>query len=90
MTPFDLITLALFTWLVSYMLVKTDGPFKVFARVRGVTTIGGLLLCTVCLSPWIAALGYIVLQPPFAILVQIFAAAALGLWGGKYVGYDYP
>lgn len=87
MTPLDLITLALFTWLVSYMLIKTTGPFRVFERLRRVTTVGGLLLCIVCLSPWVAALGYVVLQSPFAPLVQIMAAAALGLWGSKYTGW---
>jgi hypothetical protein len=88
-TPFDLITLALFTWLVAHMLIKTDGPFHVFARLRSVTTFGGLLACIVCLSPWVAGLGYVVLQSPFAALVQIMAAAALGLWGARYVGWDY-
>ena len=89
MTPPDLLTLCLFTWYTSYVLVKTSGPFDIFAKLRARVTFGGLLECIICLSVWIAALGYVLLQSPYAMIVYIGAAAGGALWGHKYTNWSY-
>jgi hypothetical protein len=88
-TPYELINVALFAWYIAYALIKTDGPAKIFARLRAVTTFFGLLECIVCLSIWTSALGYVLLQSPFALIVYFGAGAGLALWGHKYTGWSY-
>lgn len=91
MTPLDLILLALFAWYTSYVLIRTSGPFGLFARVRGVTTVGGLLECQYCLVVWMAALGYLVMGKPLVpeMAVWIGAAAGLGMLGHRWTGGDH-
>lgn len=89
MTPLDLLTLTLFTWYASYVLVKTDGPFNLFKKLRARVTFGGLLECIICLSVWIAALGYVLLQSPYAALAYIGAIAGGALWGHRYTGWSF-
>lgn len=89
MTPLDLILCALFAWYVSYVLIKTDGPFSLFARLRSLTTIGGLLTCQYCLIVWIALLGYVLLQTPFVPIVYVGAIAGLGMILHRYTGGDF-
>lgn len=91
MTPFDLILIALFAWYTSYILIRTSGPFSLFARVRSVTTIGGLLECIWCLIAWMALLAYLLLGKPLApeMIVHIGAAAGLGMLGHRWTGGDH-
>ncbi len=90
MTSLDLISLSLFAWYTAYVLIKTDGPFKVFARLRGATTIGGLLLCVYCLSVWTALLGYLILyHTPFAPLVSVGAIAGGAMILHRFTGGDH-
>lgn len=58
MAGFDFLLGALATWRVSAMLVREDGPFDVFARLRQVTrgTMPGRALeCFYCTSLWVSA-----------------------------------
>jgi hypothetical protein len=89
MTPLNLLTLALFAWYVAYVLVKTSGPFKAFARLRAVTTLGGLLECIWCLVLWTALLGYILLDTPLVHVVYVGAIAGLAMIGHRYTGGDH-
>lgn len=89
MTPFELIIIALFAWYISCVLIRTSGPFKLFARVRAVTTIGGLLECIWCLIVWMAVLGYALIQTPLAPVTYVGAAAGLGMLGHRYTGGDH-
>lgn len=89
MTPLDLLVLSLFAWYVAYVLIKTSGPFKVFERLRRVTTFGGLLGCIWCLILWTSVLAYILLHSPFAPAVYIGAAAGLGMMGHRYTGGEH-
>ena len=89
MDGLDLLILALFAWYVSYVLVKTDGPFKLFARLRAVTTFGGLLECQYCLILWIALLGYVLISSPFVPIVSIGAGAGAGMLAHRYTGGDH-
>jgi len=90
MTPLNLLLLSLFAWYMSYVLIYTHGPFRVFVRLRGLTTLGGLLECLFCLILWMAALGYLLLMHTDAQeIVYVGAAAGLGMLLHKYTGWDY-
>lgn len=90
MTPLDLLVLSLFSWYAAYCLVKTDGPFKVFSRLRGVTTIGGLLLCVYCLVVWAALIGYLILyHTAFDPIVHVGAIAGGAMIMHRYTGGDH-
>ncbi len=89
MTPLNFLLLALFAWYVAYVLIKTSGPFHVFARLRKVTTLGGLLECIWCLIIWIAVIGYLLLMHTEAQeIVYVGAAAGLGMILHRYTGGD--
>lgn len=89
MTSFELILLALFAWRVAYMLVKEEGPFQVFARLRALTTLGGLLTCIYCTSVWSALLGYLLISTPLAPVVYVLAVSGLALMAHRYTGGDF-
>lgn len=91
MTPFELVVTGLFAWYVSYVLIRTSGPFKMFVRLRSVTTIGGLLECMYCLVVWIAALGYFILGKPAIpeMIVYVVAAAGFGMILHRWTGGDH-
>ena len=89
MTPLNFIILALFAWYTAYVLIKTAGPFKVFERVRAVTTIGGVLECIWCLVLWTALLGYVLLSTPLVPVVYVGAIAGLAMIGHRYTGGDH-
>jgi hypothetical protein len=83
--PLDFILIALAAWRVASLLVNEDGPFNIFAGVRGFFTqegevrgIGLLLTCVWCTSVWTAILCYLVWsvwEPPIIVL----AASALAI-----------
>lgn len=90
MTPINLLLLALFAWYVSYILIRTAGPFKLFAALRAITTLGGLLECQYCLIVWIAVIGYaLLMHTDLQAIVYIGAAAGLGMLGHRYTGGDH-
>jgi hypothetical protein len=90
MTLVNLLTLALFSWYVAYVLVKTSGPFNMFGRLRAATTLGGLLECVYCLVVWVAAVGYLLLYvTPFAPVVYIGAVAGAAMLAHRYTGGDH-
>jgi hypothetical protein len=90
MTLVNLLTLALFSWYVAYVLVKTSGPFNMFGRLRAATTLGGLLECVYCLVVWVAAVGYLLLYvTPFAPVVYIGAVAGAAMLAHRYTGALY-
>lgn len=89
MTPLDLLILSLFTWYVSYILVKTDGPFQVFAKLRARVTFGGLLLCLYCTVFWVALTGYVLFQSPYVIIVYAGAMSGGAMILHRYTGGDH-
>lgn len=72
----DLLVSALAAWYLAYVVTSTHGPFGVFAAIRNVTTLGGLLECPVCLAFWVALLLVLV---PMGIVVQALAIAGLAM-----------
>lgn len=84
---FDLLVLALATLYLAQVLTGTEGPGKVFEKLREGTraTLGGLLDCIWCTAVWMAlALMVVYLWVPMEIgkyVVYVFAipGAALAL-----------
>lgn len=91
MTPTlpDLLVIALATWYSADVLTKRDGPFNLAGRFRTRYPLGGLTTCSVCASPYLAALWWGVLQTPFAPLAWIIAAAGAALMLGSYTGANH-
>lgn len=73
LTLLDLLLLALSCWRLSYMLVKEDGPFRLFANLRTLILVNighstpNVFNCIMCMSVWVAAL--VLLIYPFAPIV---------------------
>lgn len=90
MTLLELLILALFSWYVAYVLVKTSGPFKLFERLRAVTTFGGLLECVYCLVVWVAIAGYLLFYlTPLTPIVYIGAISGAAMLAHRYTGGDF-
>lgn len=81
---FDFTLIVLAAWRLAYMLVQESGPFKVFSRLRDLTTIGGLLECMYCCSVW-TALGMLLLFPLWQLPVYVLAVSALALLYDKAI-----
>lgn len=86
MNPFDLLILSLATFYLSYAISSTDGPFHVFGWLRTHVPLGGLTACLVCLSPWFAALFYVLLLTPLAVAVYVLAVAGASVLVWRYTG----
>ncbi len=77
MKPLDLLILALATFYAAYAISATHGPWHVFGWLRDHLPLGGLAACLVCLSPWLAALFYVLLLTPLAVIVYVPAAITI-------------
>ena len=89
MNPFDLLIVCLSAWRMAYLVTKEDAPFRVMARIRERTTLGGLLTCIKCASIWTAALAVFVLPHPAEIglyLVYVFAVSGGALMLASFSG----
>lgn len=85
MTPPDFLLLTFASYYLGYALVHLDLPFDLGKRLRGVTTIGGLLLCYYCACWWVAFALYAV-QYRTLDIVAISAIAGAASLAYKYVG----
>lgn len=91
MNPLDLAVLSVASWRLAYMLVREDGPWGVFARLRAATTFGGLLDCVYCASVWTAA-GMLLLWTIGGLaqtFVYVLALSALGLMAASWTGAGF-
>lgn len=86
MQSFDLIILAAATFYVAYCVSSTDGPLDVFKRVRVYLPLGGLTKCIICLSVWIAALLWSIMQTPLSSIVYILAISGTSVLLFRYTG----
>jgi len=86
MQPLDLLIISLAAFYLAYAISSTDGPFSVFVWLRAHVALGGLTKCLVCLSPWLAAVFYLIQQTPAAWIVWIFAAAGASVLLWRYTG----
>ena len=68
MTPLELLLAVLAAYRVAHMLAQEDGPFDLFARLRGrfdpaqSTWLGRGLNCVACLSFWVSLAAALLLQ----------------------------
>jgi hypothetical protein len=89
MTPLDLLILSLFTWRGAYLLVKEDAPFRLMARIRAVTTLGGMLNCIYCASIWVALIGFILMSTPLVPVVYVGAISGGAMMMWRYTGGEH-
>ena len=81
--------MALATWRLAYMLTYEMGPWGVFERLRGLTTLGGLLVCVYCTSVWAALALWVVWGTPARPLVYVLAVSGAGLMLASYTGVHH-
>jgi hypothetical protein len=86
MQPLDLLLTSLASFYVAYAVSSTHGPFHAFAWLRANVSIGGLLECLVCLSPWAALLFLWLLTTPYSWIAWLFAAAGASVLLWRYTG----
>lgn len=87
MTPLNLLVLALATWRLSYMLVKEDGPYKIFPSLRKQVFLSKVLACIHCTSVYVAPVLWVLLFTPLWVLVWWLAIGGLALMLHRYTGY---
>jgi hypothetical protein len=85
----DLLILALATWYLAHAIVKTHGPFKLFATLRERYPLGGLLTCLHCAALWIALLLLLLWQTPAQPVIYVPAVAGAALMLATYTGASH-
>lgn len=88
-SPLDLLVLILAAWRTAHLLVSEDAPFRLMARVRARTTLGGLLTCIKCASVWTAALMLVLWFTPLVPLVWVAAISGGALMLASYTGVNH-
>ena len=86
MTPLDLLLISLACWYVSYVIAQLDGPYAAFAWLKARASV---FKCIYCLSPWIAAIWFLVYLTPARPLVYPFALAGAALMLHRYTGGNH-
>jgi len=81
----DLLTLALATWRLSYLLVYEDAPWRFMTRLREWNDLGGLLRCIYCTSVW-TAIGCWALWQVVPVVVYVLAVSGLAMMLWRYTG----
>lgn len=89
LSPFEFVIVALATWRAAHLLVKEDAPFRLMARLRERTTLGGLLSCMKCASVWTAALMLALWFTPLQPMVWLFAVSGAALMLASYSGVNH-
>lgn len=84
----QVVIIGLAAWRLAYMLVKEDGPFAVFARLRTRLARLKLLECVYCVSVWLAVGGYLIRDIAEPVLV-VLAIAAIAAMIQRWLGFDF-
>lgn len=85
----QIVIIGLAAWRLAYMLVKEDGPFEVFVRLRKRAERLKLLECVYCVTVWLAIGGYLIRDTAQPVLT-VLAIAAVAAMVQKWLGFDYP
>jgi hypothetical protein len=85
MHQLDLLVLSLATWRLAYMLVKEDGPLKVFSKIRTLPH-GGVFDCIYCCSMWVAFAGVAVWHYEVMVLAYPFAISGAAMMLRAFTG----
>lgn len=83
MQPLDLLLISLSTWYIAFCMTQLPGPYNTFARLKAK---GGAFKCIYCLSPWIAAVWFLIWLTPAQALIYPFALAGGALMLHRYTG----
>lgn len=86
MQPLDLLIITLATFYAAYAVSASSGPWSVFVWLRNRLPLGGLSACLVCLSPWLAALFYVLMFTPLYVAVNVLAIAGASVLVWRYTG----
>lgn len=86
MQPLDLLIVTLATFYAAYAISSSAGPWHVFEWLRGRLPLGGLTTCLVCLSPWLAAMFYVLMLSPLYVAVDVLAIAGASVLVWRYTG----
>lgn len=86
MTLTELIIIGLACWRLAHLVVHEDAPWRIMARLRARTTLGGLLDCIYCASIWTAALCWLLQQTPLYPVVIIAAISGFAMMARSYTG----
>lgn len=86
MSALDLILLALATFCAAHSISASNGPWRVFEWLRRHLP---LAACFVCLSAWLAAVFYVLLQTVLFPIVYILAIAGLSVLAWRYTGANH-
>lgn len=84
----DVLILMLATWRTAHLLTSEDAPFRLMARIRERTTLGGLLTCIKCASVWTAALMVALWFTPLVWVVWLLAISGGALMLASYTGVN--
>lgn len=84
MTPFELITLAAAAWYISYVVTSSEGPFKIFEKLRKHAPMSGLTTCIICLSIWVAIVLRVI---GLNIVTDALAIAGVALMLHSFTGW---
>lgn len=90
MTLTDFLILALATWRTAHLAVNEDAPFRLMARIRARTMLGGALNCVYCMSIWTAALMLALWFTPLQPVVMAMALSGAALMLRSYTGVNHP
>jgi hypothetical protein len=87
-SPFELLTYALATWYLSYIITAQDGPFLVLKRIRAMPLFFAVLQCIYCTAPYVAGVVYLVSRnTEYGLpIVQVVAVAGAALMLRAYTG----
>ena len=85
----DVLIIAAAAWRLAYLVTKEDAPFRLMARLRSRTTIGGLLDCIKCASVWTAALMVLLWVTPLQPVVFVFAVSGAALMLASWTGVHH-
>lgn len=89
MNPFEFVVIAAACWRTAHLLVYEEAPFRLVARIRERTTLGGLLSCMKCASVWTAALMLALWFTPLQPMVWIAAISGGALMLASYTGANH-
>ena len=92
MTIETLLILALATWYVSYAITHTKGIGGSFTWLRDKFPLGGLTVCIICLSVWVAALlgiAWIYAGEVARYVISFLAVAGAANMLGAYTGANH-
>lgn len=89
LTIADFLVISIACYRAAHLLVKEDAPFRLMARLRQRTTLGGMLECIWCASFWCALIMLLLWHTSLQSLVWLFAVSGAALMLSAYTGANH-